>query len=230
MGKHRRGRHRRSTSLRVQAVRLVGAGGLVMVTWVAVQEEDPPPVAPVGAALATPSATTASAPTLLQIPDRIEYLPLPEPSTAPPTTTPPPTTTTTPPPRATTKPPAPKTAAAPKDVPKAETPGVAAAARSFLGLNIPYLWGGKSTAGFDCSGYIWAVLKKAGHDVPYRTSGALKSWAVPVSRSEAGPGDLVFWPGHAAIYAGDGRIYDSGTRLGVAERAIWGSPSFGRIP
>lgn len=104
-------------------------------------------------------------------------------------------------------------------------------ARSFIGLGIPYLYGGKDPAvGLDCSGFVWVVLKKAGFNVPYRDSSALKSWATPISASSALPGDLVFWPGHVGIYAGPGIVIDDGTPAGPKQSAIWGSPSYGRIP
>lgn len=104
-------------------------------------------------------------------------------------------------------------------------------ARSFIGRGIPYLYGGKDPAvGLDCSGFIWVVLKQGGYNVPYRSSGALAAWATPISASQAVPGDLVFWPGHAGIYAGGGTVIDDGTSAGPKVTTIWGSPTYGRIP
>ena len=109
---------------------------------------------------------------------------------------------------------------------------VASAARKYTGARIPYRYGGKDPrAALDCSGFVWHVLRDAGLDVPYRASGALAAWAVPVSRSDARPGDLVFWPHHVAVYLGDGQIIDQGgPGPGPHVRSLWGSPKFGRIP
>lgn len=208
----------------------MGVGGLGVVCWVAYN--GPTEQAPIAAVVpvVTPEVTAsplmATAPTVVLVVPTSTPPPPPKPKPVPtskkvepepvPAVVAPPTTTAPPEPE-------------PEPEPKLVA-SVVTAAESFLPLDIPYLWGGKTTKGMDCSGFIWNVLKRAGYDVPYRTSGALKSWADPVSGGEALPGDLVFWPGHAAIYAGDGRIYDSGTRRGVAERAIWGSPTYGRIP
>lgn len=170
-----------------------------------------------------PSPLTTSLPTTVSTP-----LDVAEPEVT--TTRPPPPSTTTkkPPP----SPPAPeRDEGDEEDDEEGDSRGIVDSARSFLGRGIPYVYGGKTLAGMDCSGYIWRVLQKAGYDVPYRTSSALRRWTVPISASEARPGDLAFWPGHAAIYAGDGRIYDSGsTSFGVTERDMWGGASFGRIP
>ena len=97
------------------------------------------------------------------------------------------------------------------------------AARSAVGT--PYSWGGTSMSGMDCSGLVAYAYESAGIDVP-RTSSQQAAEGRSISQSEAQPGDLVVWPGHVAIYAGDGQIIDaSGSQQEVVERGIWGAPT-----
>lgn len=58
-------------------------------------------------------------------------------------------------------------------------------------LKVPYLWGGESPQGFDCSGLMQYVFKAQGVDIP-RTSQEQESFAKPISMVEIKPGDLVF--------------------------------------
>lgn len=103
---------------------------------------------------------------------------------------------------------------------------VAIAAR-YVGT--PYVYGGTSPSGFDCSGFTQYVYRQAGISIP-RTSGAQGTGGRRVSASEARPGDLVWsGEGHIGIYAGGDQMYDA-PRTGkpVAKRTIWYTPIFVR--
>ena len=78
------------------------------------------------------------------------------------------------------------------------------------GVGTPYVFGGTSQSGWDCSGYTSWVYSHVGVDLP-RQSGAQKESGTVVSESEAKPGDLIWHPGHVGIYAGDGQMYDAGS-------------------
>ncbi|WP_166823056.1 C40 family peptidase [Brevibacterium limosum] len=78
------------------------------------------------------------------------------------------------------------------------------------GVGTPYVFGGTSQSGWDCSGYTSWVYSHVGVDLP-RQSGAQKESGTVVSESEAKPGDLIWHPGHVGIYAGDGKMYDAGS-------------------
>ena len=58
-------------------------------------------------------------------------------------------------------------------------------------LKVPYLWGGESPEGFDCSGLMQYVFNSKGIAIP-RTSQEQQSFAKPISMAEIKPGDLVF--------------------------------------
>ena len=74
-------------------------------------------------------------------------------------------------------------------------------------LGVPYVWGGASPAGFDCSGLVMYVYAQLGISLPHYT-GAQWAAGMPVSRSQLAAGDLVFFDGlgHVGIYIGGGQF------------------------
>jgi len=106
--------------------------------------------------------------------------------------------------------------------------GVLGIAASLVG--IPYLYGGTTPAGFDCSGFTQYIFAQLGINLP-RTAEEQRQATTPVSNPR--PGDMVFFgvPAyHNGIYAGNGMMYDSPrTGLKTALRAIWSSDvTYGR--
>lgn len=74
----------------------------------------------------------------------------------------------------------------------------------------PYVWGGNSlTNGVDCSGFVHQVLKHFGFKNVPRYSQAFKSYGKAVAFENIKAGDIVIYPGHVAIYIGNGRIVEA---------------------
>ena len=85
---------------------------------------------------------------------------------------------------------------------------ILAEAQKYIGC--PYRSGGASPSGFDCSGYVYYVLKQVGLS-PYRTPADQYTMGTSVAKSELKAGDLVFFGSgssvtHAGIYAGSGQF------------------------
>ena len=87
-------------------------------------------------------------------------------------------------------------------------------------LGVPYVWGGYSSSGFDCSGFVSWVINNCGNgwNIGRCTADELRSHCSQVSPSEAKPGDLIFFQGtyntsgasHVGIYVGNNMMIHCG--------------------
>jgi cell wall-associated NlpC family hydrolase len=106
-------------------------------------------------------------------------------------------------------------------------PGEAAAdfvsvAEEFRGL--PYIWGGNSGSGVDCSGLVQAALQRAGRPCPRDTDMQETELGQAVATREPRGfrrGDLIFFPGHVGIVTGPGRLLHASSRwMRVLDEAL----------
>ena len=73
-------------------------------------------------------------------------------------------------------------------------------------LTIPYLWGGTSDFGFDCSGMVQRLYRFVGKEIP-RNADQQRDFTETVPDFDSAlPGDLVFFKGHVGLYLGDGKM------------------------
>ena len=122
--------------------------------------------------------------------------------------------------------------ALPQPMSATRSSGILGIAASLAGIY--YVYGGTTTAGFDCSGYTQYVFAKMGISLP-RTAEQQRQATTPVTNPQ--PGDLVFFgfpAHHVGIYAGNGTMWDSqetGTPIALrtdrSERN--GGATYGRV-
>ena len=140
----------------------------------------------------------------------------------------------------------------PSEGPKYEIPGEALSDPSFKALiteaekylGWPYVWGGSSpSTSFDCSGFVcWVYTASGVHDLPRTTATGIYNQCTVISKSEAKPGDLVFFTktydcdgpvSHIGIYVGNGMMIHAGSPIKYAsiETSYWQEHfyAFGRL-
>jgi len=112
---------------------------------------------------------------------------------------------------------------------KKGTSKIVTTAKKYVGK--PYRHGATGPKAFDCSGFTSYVFKKAGIKKLPRTSSAQRHVGKTVSRKHAKPGDIIWSPGHVAIYVGGNKMIDA-PRPGktIQVRSIWQHhPKFIRV-
>jgi cell wall-associated NlpC family hydrolase len=112
--------------------------------------------------------------------------------------------------------------------PPATHGGVVGIAMRYLG--VPYVWGGASPRGFDCSGLVMYAFAQIGVSLPHSTY-ALYAMGTPVSRDQLQPGDLVFFNGlgHMGIYIGGNQMIHaphSGDVVKISSLTGWYASSY----
>lgn len=127
-----------------------------------------------------------------------------------------------------------------RDIPVSRDSSTAAVRRIIqTGLRltgVPYVFGGTSPSGFDCSGFVRYVFASAGISLP-RTADAQFDAGNPVSISKLQPGDLVFYTtyadgaSHNGIYIGDGKFVHASSSRGVTvdrmDSSYWSARYYG---
>lgn len=106
--------------------------------------------------------------------------------------------------------------------------GAAIVAEAYKYLGVPYVWGGASMSGVDCSGLVMLAHKAIGVNLSHY-SGSQGSGGKAVSRADALPGDVVCYSGHVGIYIGNNQmIHAPQTGDVVKIVTVYGSPWFRR--
>lgn len=90
--------------------------------------------------------------------------------------------------------------------------GLCQVAREYLGIQ--YRWGGRSGAGIDCSGLVSTAYRRCGIHI-YRDAKLMEGWPMrKITLEEARPGDALYFPGHIALFLGNGSYIHSTAHAG----------------
>lgn len=91
-------------------------------------------------------------------------------------------------------------------------------AMSYLGT--PYRYGGKSPMGIDCSGLCFMAYLLSGICI-WRDSQIKEGYPIhEIGKRQLGPGDLIYFPGHVAIYLGEQKLIHATDKIGIEQVAV----------
>ncbi len=125
------------------------------------------------------------------------------------------------------------------DLTPAQQAAVVSAAQDWAGSNVPYLYGGASKSGADCSGSVSSIYDQAGINIGRLGSGqfATSGQFSPVPPgSPLQPGDVGVYPGHVDLYGGStgpgdnvwSAFHTGGPAFGPANSSWFGTPTWYR--